>query len=65
MELSTTPFENQLLWNRLETAYVLLYLNQINYMNLMYAWGAESWEAGATAGREPREPGCLGSFAWS
>ena len=27
IELSTKPFENLLLWNRLKTAYVLLYLN--------------------------------------
>ena len=49
-ELSTNPFETQLLANRLKTAYALLYLDKMNYMNRMRAWGTQAWEAGGTTG---------------
>ena len=38
IELPTKPFQNLLLWNRLKTAYGLLYLHEMNYMN--NHWGA-------------------------
>ena len=35
IDLSTKPFENLLLWDRLKTAYELLYVNQMNYMKVL------------------------------
>ena len=57
IELSTKPFENLLLWNRLKTAYVLWYLKKNVLYELNVCLGTQAWEAGGTTGRRLGEPG--------
>ena len=49
------------------TAWDPRYLRRIKYVAFLGSFACEpqAWEAGGTAGREPGQPGCLGSFAWS
>ena len=56
IELSTEPFTNLLLWNRLKTAYVLLYVNRTELYKLnvclgnlvLGGWGNRCAGAGGT-----------------